>query len=93
MAKFTPDQGTLFYTSSMRNFHKESGDTLIAVKDRSYFNVIWRCKGFDDRAVVGEPVFGGATSSPVLLLREEWEFIPVGPAVINALQLKTAQGV
>lgn len=93
---FTPEPGALFYADNLRVGKQVVGfgdmATIVAHKDRSYSEVIFRALASDDRCVIAAYAFGGgygsSKDSKKMLLRDEYRFLPVGPDVIKALGLE-----
>lgn len=95
MSEFIPEIGDLFYATSKqfsRNvFSGIGGDEVIAVKerDRSYDNIVMRCRGVDDHAIVAEACYGNNFYGKNIrfLIKENYKFAPVGPSISAALGL------
>jgi len=95
---FTPDEGTLFYARSVRvldKIVKEEFGVLVTEKtvDRSYSGSILKAVAHDNRMVIADIVHGEGshyTNKRVMLIRSDYVFEPVGPAVMDALNLKEA---
>ena len=98
MNKFIPDQGTLFY-ARVRPWttHSEDFNGEVTTKvhvDRSYSDSIFQCLGRDSTMVVSRRIVGGySNSEPYLFAIEDYNFSPVGPEVVAALNLNLQQDV
>ena len=94
MNNFLPDQGTLFYADCKRTYTQavDAGGvtTILKNKDRSYEQTILRMLAADDRLAVAEIVYSycyGDAGRRVTLMLRDFEFSPVGPDVMKALEL------
>jgi hypothetical protein len=92
---FTPDKGTLFYAECTRVYEQVVGGGLFGTeataqvvrsRDRSYSDEVLRCAGRDAVSVIAERT-GERAGRPIVLLRRDYAFHPVGPEVIAALGL------
>lgn len=96
MSNWLPAKGELFYTRCTKVHESPvinlEGDVVSVLKtrDQSYSNDILRMMGSDDTIMVAEVAYGGYHyGKPIILRRDEWIAIPVGPAVIAALSLQS----
>lgn len=92
MSTFTPDTGTLFYAECTAVYDRIVGDmdtaTVIQARNRSDDGKVFRCVASDDYAIVAVAVHGEMFDrSNRLMLRRDYTFRPVGPEVVEALQI------
>lgn len=95
MSKFTPDPGSLHYTSCKPYKRVIGGDSpfgnvlsepkVIEHQDRSYEGEVFRCVARDDHALVCQRLTGHYAGSMHTFVISKYEFAPVGPSVASAL--------
>ena len=95
MSAWTPAVGELFYANCVRvnqqTLKDGEGNTVAMVKstDRSYCDYVFRMVALDDRTYIADIVYGSTYGDARrMLLRKDFNPIPVGPAVAAALDLQ-----
>ena len=93
MSQYTPSKGQCFYVRFNPRQKVVMGemfgaDKVITVQDQSYRDVIFRCVATDDTCVVCTRVYGSfSDGKPQLFARADVTFSPVGPDVMQALNI------
>lgn len=85
-----PEIDVLFYAKSKRSLYSTvgGGDQAIAIKvaDKSHSDTIFKAVACDAHVVIADAVYQQyGNQGRVMLLQSEFEFIPVGPFVAEAL--------
>jgi hypothetical protein len=95
-SEFIPDLGMLFMVESTCVLTQEVNIGGVAVMEKfksgSYKTDVFRCKATDARTVVADMVLGVMLcvhgEAPIILLKRDYNFYPVGPDVAAALGLE-----
>jgi len=90
MSRFQPQPGMYFYTA-VKSYTRDVEDfmgnvTQVVRRDGSYRGDVFYCMATDDQVLVCDRVYGGACYEPMVFVREDYEFTPIGPTVLSTLR-------